>query len=256
MMPSFDIHTIAGRELLKKINIDKDDEIKFLIGNLMPDSRAINIDPNWNYFEKRKNIQEEKIKTHFRTSVGELIEYPNLDLFLSKYEDLVKRDVAALGYFYHLYTDYFYFTKSIPRSLEFYDEDFKITNVKRNHKYVKMLKSNKVVPAKIFWTKGEEDSIYSEYSKVSKYLAKKYNYNIDCNIFRDYINNNKLEFGIEEVKSENATQVIDRLEKVNKRVNNSNEEFNMFTEEGVDRLIDLIVLSFISRYDYLLSNYK
>ncbi len=256
-MPSFTIHTIAGKELIKKINLTRDDKITFLISNLLPDARIITIDPNWNEQERRKNIQLGKRVTHFRTNTNDVLEYPNINIFLNKYENEIKENIATLGYFFHLYTDYYYFKYFLPKYIEFYDENMNITSIRKDNKYIKLLNSDRLVEMRMFWSKYSIDSVYHEYSKMNDYIMEKYHLRVSCDELREFISTHEINPRIEEIKNHNVNQVINKLEKLlNVSNENKNTNFNIFKLEDIDKLIEEIVNSFIKEYDYLLVNYR
>ena len=93
MMPSFIVHSVAGEELSKRLGFDKKTHNKFFVANLLPDTVQLERDPNWSPEELRKAIQKEKHVSHFRTDFETILSYPDLDYFLSEYEDLVKNDI-------------------------------------------------------------------------------------------------------------------------------------------------------------------
>lgn len=130
-MPSFAIHSVCGNELLKKINITPEQKYEFIIGNVLPDvSRVKNfndLDDN----EKRREIQSRKKKTHFRKKNDEVIEYSDCEMFLNKYEEIIKQNVNALAYFFHLYTDYYFYKVFLNKVITFYDEDMNETKIKK-----------------------------------------------------------------------------------------------------------------------------
>lgn len=256
-MPSFTIHTIAGKELIKKINLTRNDKITFLISNLLPDARSIKINPNWSEQERRKNIQLEKRKTHFRTNTTDVLEYPNINIFLNKYENEIKNNIATLGYFFHLYTDYYYFKFFLPRYIKFYDTNMNITNIRKDNAYIEKINSNKIVETKDFWSKYSFNSVYHEYSKMNNYIMDKYHLRVSCDELREFIKTNKIDPQIEEIDSSNTIQVINKLDKLlNVSNENKNTNFNIFKLNDIDKLIEEIVESFINNYDYLLKNYK
>lgn len=256
-MPSFTIHTVAGKELIKKINLTRNDKITFLISNLLPDARSITINPDWSEIERRKNIQLEKRRTHFRTNIQDVLEYPNINIFLNKYEKEIKENIATLGYFFHLYTDYYYFKFFLPKYIEFYDKDMNITTIRKDNMYIKMLNSQRIVESKSFWSKYSIDSVYHEYSKMNNYIMDKYHLRVSCDELREFISVNDINPKIEEIDGNTAIQVINKLDKLlNVSNENKNLNFNIFKLEDIDRLIEEIVNSFIEEYDYLLDNYK
>lgn len=255
-MPSFVIHTVIGNELIKKLNLTEDDKSKFIIGNLLPDTKRIRVDSNLSEFEKRKLIQSEKTSTHFRTNEG-VLEYPNMDLYISKYGELCKNNIIAFAYCFHLYTDYYYFKYYLPSLVKFLDENMKETDVRFGEKYVYVNKQNKLLPRDIFWSKSDNDGLYQEYSKISLYLLKKYGIELNFLELRRLLADGKFYVPIDEVDSLNGVQVVNALERIIKSSLEMQEEgFTIFSKDNLDEFINNVVDSFIKEYDDLFSIYS
>ena len=257
-MPSFLVHSIAGREVIKKLNLSTDQENKFFIANLLPDTRQIERDPNWDEVELRRNIQKEKKITHFRTNDKGILEYPNLDLFLDHYGELITNDIIVFGYFFHLYTDYYYFKEFLPRIITFLDKDYNITNKKTDNAYIKINKDGKIISKLDFWSKVNPDGLYQDYSRTNKYLITKYNFKYNYDIYKEYLKDiSNFPLKIKEIKFE---KIFDLLEELNIFYNDSKnsklEEFRVFTKEDIDNLVNEIIANFLEEYDFLLRGYK
>ena len=65
-MPSYIGHITTAKLLLARLNISHEDQIKFIIGNIVPDIKQVNIDYTLDEFVNKKNIQKSKRVTHFR----------------------------------------------------------------------------------------------------------------------------------------------------------------------------------------------
>ena len=89
-MASAIIHIAVANEINKVLKRDK---AKILIGSIAPDMSKL--------------IGQTKVGTHF-LDVNDEIEAPQMDKFLEKYKDKLNDDFV-LGYYIHLYTDYFWF---------------------------------------------------------------------------------------------------------------------------------------------------
>ena len=107
-MPSFIIHEAVGKELSKKLSVDKD---IFLIGNIAPDCwrNAENFG-----FENRR-------LSHFQPLDLNVFEHENYELFYSKYKNALYNSFH-LGYLTHLITDNYcrhkgYFYKNENREI-------------------------------------------------------------------------------------------------------------------------------------------
>ena len=255
-MPSFAIHTVCGIELLKKLKIDNNDKKRFIIGNILPDvSRVVNF-KKLDDHNKRRSIQDRKMITHFRIDDDIILRYPDLNKFLSKYEDSVKKDIVSLAYFFHLYTDYYYFKIFLNKIFEFYDKDMNISNKENDVYYVKVLRTNEVFEYKSLFNKMGNDSIYNDYTVSNKYLINKYNLDIDYDDLIEFIDQNSFHTEIKESNSLFAYYAILKLRKYLKELEIVDDKLRYFTYEEFDSLVENIVDNFIKDYGYLLDNYR
>lgn len=252
-MPSFIVHSVAGEELSKRLGFDKDTHNKFFVANLLPDTVQLERDPNWSPEELRKAIQKEKHVSHFRTDFETILSYPDLDYFLSEYEEIVKNDIIAFGYFFHLYTDNYYFTRFLPKMITFLMEDQKtIANIKPENKFNKINKTGKVMAKVDFWNKHNEDGIYGEYNRLNKYIIDKYNFKYDVVLYRDILKDDFI-VPIKEIKIDGIDNLLEELNNFYKKSMDSTvEEFRIFEGNEVDNLIKEVVDSFIKDYGYLI----
>ena len=252
-MPSFIVHSVAGEELSKRLGFDKKTHNKFFVANLLPDTVQLERDPNWSPEELRKAIQKEKHVSHFRTDFETILSYPDLDYFLSKYEDLVKTDIIAFGYFFHLYTDNYYFTKFLPNMITFLQEDQKnIANIKTENKFNKINKTGKILAKVDFWNKNNEDGIYGEYNRLNKYVIDKYNFKYDVELYRNILKDDFV-VPIKEIKVDGIDNLLEELNNFYKKSMESEvEKFRLFDGDGVDNLITDVVDNFMRDYDYLI----
>jgi len=149
-MASFVIHTLAAESLLKEIEnkygvaLSTDNIKKFLLGNLIVDSLKLDmsIPTNLQGQElidykmdlKRKNRQE-KISTHFRNPANEenVLKLPEPQKFISKYQDLLTKDISVIGYLFHLYTDRYFFSNLFPKTFISLKEDAIVIESKSDH---------------------------------------------------------------------------------------------------------------------------
>lgn len=255
-MPSFAIHNICGLELLDKLEVSESDKNKFIIGNVLPDVSRIRKYNELDDLSKRKAIQRRKKETHFRENQGKIIEYPNCEIFLDKYKEDVENDIITLAYFFHLYTDYYYFTKIFNKIVTFYDENMNVTDMKKELKYVKINKTNEVVGASEFFSKRNNKGIYKEYSRCNSYLAKKHKFKIDSSELYDYVDQYGFLTNIDETNSLYAYYAIRKLEKyVNDIDIKKDFQLLIFREEDLDLLVKDVVDSFIKKYKKLLVKY-
>ena len=122
-MASYVVHYIAGEQFLKSLNkirkLNKNEVNKFRLGNLIvdfvnikqPDVDGLSDDEIIKIKERyRIDKTNRKLVTHFRDkeNIKFIVNSPNLEKFMDKYNDLLMKDFFALGYFFHLYTDKFF----------------------------------------------------------------------------------------------------------------------------------------------------
>lgn len=252
-MPSFIIHSVAGEELCKRLGFDKEMQNMFFVGNLLPDTVQLERNPNWSPEELRKAVQKEKHISHFRTNLENILLYPDLKFFLSEYENIVKDDIVALGYFFHLYTDYYYFAKFLPKMITFLMEDKEnVAKIKIDNKYNRINKTGKVIPKSDFWSKTNEDGIYGEYNRLNKYIINKYNFRYNVDLYRRILNDNFI-MPIKEIKVDGIDNLLDELNGFYKKsIESSEEEFRIFNKSDVDNLITDVVDNFLINYNYLI----
>ncbi len=255
-MPSFVVHNIAGNSLIKKISLNEKYHKQFFAGNLLPDSKNIVIDSNLSEMEKRHCVQSEKEITHFRTNLEEILEYPNIDLFLQKYEEECKSNIVSLAYFFHLYTDYYYFKNFLPKQITFLDKDNNPTNNKKDSLYVHINKVNQTISKQQFWSKQENNGLYQEYSRLNCYLIKKYPIPFLCDDMLDYLKNNIIETNIKEVNPSNDIKVFEKLKILLDEVSSiEDSKLLVFNELDIDLFINEVVETFINKYNYILKNF-
>ncbi len=255
-MPSFAIHNICGLELLKKLDVDEGNKNKFIIGNILPDVSRISKYNELDDIGKRKAIQKRKKETHFRNNTDKIVEYPNCSVFLNKYRDYIENDIITLAYFFHLYTDYYYFKYVFSKIITFLDENYEVTDIKSNFKYVKINKTNEIVLGKDFFNKKNPKGIYKEYSRCNSYLARKYDCKVDIYELIDFIDQNGFLTHIEETNSLYAYYAIRKLEKYVNEIDVDDCELLIFRKEDLDNLVDDVVDNFILEYGYLLDKYR
>lgn len=252
-MPSFIIHSVVGEELSKRLGFSEEEHNKFFVANLLPDTVKLEIDPNWDSVQLRHAIQRVKKTTHFRTNDDAILSHPDLKYFLDKYDDLVKTDIITFGYFVHLYTDWYYFTKFLPKMITFLCEDKKsLATIKKDNKYNRINKNNELMAKEDFWSKINKDGIYGEYSRLNKYIIEKYNFKYDYELYKKIINND-FNILIEEVNSDGIDNLLDELNNFYKESLESElEDFKIFDSCDVDNLINDVVDSFLLEYSYLI----
>lgn len=196
-MASAVIHMAVANEINKNLKRNND---KLLIGTIAPDIS--------------KFLGESKLASHFLEDVD--IEIPNIDKFLEKYKDKLYDDFV-LGYFIHLYTDYFWFKYFIP---EIYINDY-ITKLDGTH--IKCV-GNMI-----------NMYIYNDYTNINTNLLDEYN--MDLSIFYNEIP--QLENIIKEIPMEKIKLIIDKISviikntKINKDLVFNIDNIKKFIETSV-----------------------
>ena len=254
-MPSYIGHTACGLELLKQLNLSKEDKTKFIIGNLVPDIKQVDIDYTLDEFINKRNIQRKKRITHFRKQTNKILEYPHCRIFLEKYEEEVKKHIETMAYFFHLYTDYCYFKYFLPEMISFYDSDYHEVDERDNFYYVKIHKSDEFLKASIFFSKVRKEGLYKEYARSNYYLIKKYNIQLDTVQLREYLDKNSFCCYVDEIDLSKIEDVFQRIDKVyNNRIIDTT--LLVFEEKKLNSFIKKVVKDFIKEYGYLLTKYQ
>lgn len=117
-MPTWKTHIKIAKDLLKKLDLNESDQELFLIGNILPDI-------NNSYVVKDIKVKIDHQKTHYVND-----EIPSYQKFYNEYKDMLN-NYLVLGYFVHLYIDYFwnnYFYKKYNLNI---DKD-KLKKMKQN----------------------------------------------------------------------------------------------------------------------------
>ena len=245
-MPSFIIHSICGKELMRNMKVTDQEKNKFFLGNLIPDTKQREYKSSDNEI-----ISHDKILTHFKTNHEPILEYPDLDLFLSKYGELVNTNSLVFGYFFHLYADYYYFKYYLPDKLSFLDDNYNETT-DHNYSYVRSKKNGKILTTDDFWDRKKSSGIYYEYSRMNKYLISKYKFTYNVSDYLPLIDG--LEVPIDEVKTDRLKELlldVDRFYK--ERIDDT--EFQILDINSVDTLIREILNTFMERYRDIYYNY-
>ena len=183
-MPGFILHLTAAKMALERLDssVNRND---FLFGNLAPD------------------VFKEKTASHFRnpSRYGERIEYPDLDLFVEKYGDLL-HDSSCLGYYFHLYIDRCFFKEYLPRIVTFLDQDGHEASKKDLVVWAKVAKTEEMIPVQKFFS---EEYYYGDFTLMNRYLVERYqiSFAIDTDVKNP---------GIEEVDYALVAGLLEKLE--------------------------------------------
>lgn len=202
-MASAIIHMVVANEINKKINHDSD---KLLIGSIAPDIS--------------KFLGQTKIKSHFLSDENNNI--PNIKAFLKKYINNLDDDFV-LGYFIHLYTDYFWFKYFIP---EIYRKNF-ITKL-----------DGTVVKCS---GNMQEMYIYNDYTNLNTKLLDSYNLKLDI------FNNSTPVFAniIDEIPMEKIDIIINQVLLI---IENSKTNKDLvFNFENIENFIKMTVELILSK---------
>lgn len=253
-MPSYIGHTACANELVKKLKLSEDEKMRFLIGNLIPDIKQVDIDYSLDEFINKKNVQRSKRVTHFRRKTNKILEFPNCDVFLEKYESEIKKHIETLAYFFHLCTDYYYFRVYLPKVITFMDSSFNVVTERDNFYYVKIKKNDEIVKAKSFFSKLSPRSLYKEYSRSDSYLIKRFKIDLNVDKLRAYVERHGYNCYVEEIDLTKIYDVFNRLDKIYDRLNN--DKMLVFEESGLDHFVREVVNVFVENYGYLLDKYR
>ena len=254
-MPSFAIHAICGNEILKEMNLSENAKKSFIIANIIPDVSRVTGFKKKDAKEKRKSIQDNKTSTHFRTDHNAILLYPDLDMFLEKYSGNVKSSITSFAYFFHLYTDYYFFRKFLTSVLSFYDEDMQKTKNKNDVKFVKVNRTGEIIEYSKVVSKDNDYSIYRDYSILNNYLLNKYELKIDYDDLFEYIDQGKFHIDIEETKSIYAYYAVFKMKKYLQDEKVKNSDLRIIAPEELDKFIKDVVKSFKKNYGYFINSY-
>ena len=202
-MASAIIHMVVANEINKKINRDSD---KLLIGSIAPDIS--------------KFLGQTKIKSHFLSDENNDI--PNIKAFFKKYINNLDDDFV-LGYFIHLYTDYFWFKYFIP---EIYRKNF-ITKL-----------DGTVVKCS---GNMQEMYIYNDYTNLNTKLLDSYNLKLDI------FNNSTPVFAniIDEIPVEKIDIIINQVLLIIE--NSKTNKDLLFNFENIENFIKMTVELILSK---------
>lgn len=271
-MASFIIHTIVGEHLLTKLEktfnttISNYNKKQFLLGNLIVDSiktdKTIPSTINKNQITEYKmqiktKIRKEKLTTHFRNPAkeGECLKVPRPELFLKKYNHLIKENFSVLGYLFHLYTDKLFFSKLFAETFDNIDADGNLVTEDKNLIYIRIIKNNIIVDAKDFWSGTSNINIYNDYTIMNKLLLEHFGTSFNQDEFNTFAQEYFVNPGIEEVSFNNITQIInDTHYFIEESYNMKEQELSVFTEEQIIKFVDYVVEQFMKEYKTIINN--
>lgn len=200
MMPGYILHLTAAKMLLnmledvgdaprrilvlKKILKDKNEKNAFLAGSLLPDSVS---DKKYSHFRNQKYCEE-------------MIEYPDLQLFLEKYSGLICES-SGLGYYFHLYIDNRFFKDYLPKIILFENEKGEPVTKRGDVKWVRDKRDGKRILKEEFFS---EKYYYGDYTRMNTYLVKRYELPVSLEM-------NVENPGIEEVDYSSLGKILEEL---------------------------------------------
>lgn len=272
-MASFVIHTLAAESLLKELenkygtSLSDVNTKKFLLGNLIVDSLKLDMTVpshlegqeliDYKMELKRKN-RLEKISTHFRNPSNEnsVFKLPEPNLFISKYKDVLSKDISVVGYLFHLYTDRYFFSQLFPKTFTSLKEDGTIATKEKDSHTIRILKSNEVVSDKVFWTGTSPLSIYSDYTILNKLLLEHFGTSFNPDELITFAKEHFSNPGIEEVDYNKIVEIILKTKGfIEESYSIEDTELNVFDENIVKEFIHEVVESFLNEYAYLIKHY-
>lgn len=265
-MASFVIHSIVGERFLSEletkynIKISEEDKKSFLLGNLIVDS--ISVDPvppsNLNqeqlaefYYQRRKNVQKEKVLTHFRdTTKKELcIRVPEDEWFAKKYPELLTYDYSTLGYLFHLYTDRIFFGDLFVASFEFLDKKGNPTIYDKETETIRIIKNGRTSTVKDFWNGENKLSIYNDYTIMNKLLLEYYGTDFDYQALIEFAAHSFVNPGIEEVDYKRIDDVLRKTASfIKESYQITDNELSVFEENIVKEFIENLPTAFMLKY--------
>lgn len=218
-MPGYILHLTAAKmalDMLQKTDeYFKDPKVQndFLAGSLLPDAVENN---------------EKKNDSHFRNPVfhGNMVEYPDLNFFLKKYQKLLS-DPSCLGYYFHLYIDRQFFKEYLPSIVTFLNEDGQPVEKKEEVVWVDIKRLKQKVPMEDFFS---SKYYYGDYTKMNTYLVEKYQLPLNLDVCVENP-------GIEEVDYRNIQNVLQELKGYLGTPVNAVEELRVFDAK---ELIDFL----------------
>lgn len=182
-MPGYILHLTAAKMALAQMDFKECDA--FFVGNLLPDT------------------VKDKTASHFRNPKyrENMIEYPDLDMFLAKYQSLLG-DASCLGYYFHLYMDRKFFKEYLPSIVTFLDADGQMVTKRDDVACVYIKRTKQKIPKQDFFSK---EYYYGDYTRMNTYLVERFQLPLE-------LDTNTENPGIEEVDYRDAANVLTELQ--------------------------------------------
>lgn len=159
-MPGYILHLTAAKMALSQIEqlnnkpLEQSEINAFYVGSLLPDT-----------------VTDKRV-SHFRNPkyYGNMIEYPDLEMFLEKYQPLLS-DMSCLGYYFHLYIDRKFFKEYLPGIVTLQDNKGHPVIKRDEVAQVEIKRTGQCIPKKQFFS---EEYYYGDYTRMNTYLAERY----------------------------------------------------------------------------------
>ena len=227
-MPGFILHMSAARMLFDKLKKsgmypieNYIDQEAFQVGNLIPDSVT------------------DKTFSHFRhpDRSEKLMVYPDLNLFLNKYRQLLSNS-GCLGYYFHLYIDRVYAKDYIPQIITFFDVNGQEASDRKDITHARIKQSGEMIPIKTIFS---DAYYYGDFTKMNTYLMKRFDLSTDIVSTVDNP-------GFTEVDYNDIVKIHKQLEgylDVSEKAVNDLKVFDIedlldFLEQAVEEFVDMI----------------
>lgn len=222
-MPGYILHLTSAQialnmmEELTGMKFNAKQKNDFFIGNLLPDT------------------VRDKTASHFRNPLyrNQMIEYPDLDLFLAKYQPMLN-DISCFGYYFHLYIDYKFFTEYLPSIATLLDEDGQVVTKRDEVAQVEIKRTGQRIPKEQFFSK---EYYYGDYTRMNTYLVERYHLPLQ---FDTNVNNP----GIEEVNYADVENVLDELQGYLNVPASAINELKVFEVESLVQFLEKVVRLF------------
>ncbi len=220
-MPGYILHLAAAKIATETCAKLKGFEEAFLLGSLMPDT------------------VKEKSGSHFRNPIyhGNMIEYPDMELFLQKYENLLQ-DKSCLGYCFHLFTDYKYFHVYLPSIIELRDAEGKPAEKRCDVVWVYHKRRKEQIPRDLFFS---DAYLYGDYTKLNRFLVERYQLPISLPVSVENP-------GIDEVDYENVKEVFGQLQGYMELSESQVQDLKVLELEDLITFLEHTVEEFIKEY--------
>lgn len=229
-MPGYIIHLTEAKLIENRIfskniisqSVKEDWKELFEYGTLLPDATK----------------KENKLRTHF---IGEreknaIIRVPDLFVFISQYSSNLTKPLVC-GYFAHLYLDYMFFNKFLPRYVTFFDTYGKEEESLSEVSYAWIHKEQKKVAWREFFS---EEYLYGDYTKLNWYFIDKYHLKIPRNLSNQIC----LENIIQEAAECDYGIVVNKLSRFLVKENKFCNDLKVFSKEELERFLEDIAEKF------------